>query len=242
MISSRDFLDGKLAAVFDFDGTLADTIGLWNEVDVCLAAELGVPNADPVQLHVFREEALRRYKTEENPYRCYCGDFGQKFGSTMSAEQIHARRFQISRRILKEDVRLRPGAASVLRCLRQRGFRLAVATTTRRANIEIYCNDNERIRKEIHLADVFEGFVCAEDVANIKPDPECYRKALALLRIEPQQGFAVEDTLAGVEAARAAGLECIGIREPHSERDAEKIKTLTVCYFDTHEALLNWLK
>lgn len=241
MISSLDFLKGKTAVVFDFDGTLADTIGLWNEVDVRLAAELGVPDADPNELHAFREQALRRYRNAENPYRSYCGDFGKKIGSPLSAEEIHARRFQISRRILKEDVRLRPCAASVLKRLKAGGLRLAVATTTRKANIEIYCHINERIRREIHLAEVFEGFVCAEDVSHIKPDPECYRKAMELLGIEPHQGFVVEDTLAGVEAARAAGLECIGIQERHSLQQAEAIKALTTCYFDDHAAFLNWL-
>lgn len=42
MISSRDFLRGKSAAIFDFDGTLGDTIDLWNKVDVELATELGL--------------------------------------------------------------------------------------------------------------------------------------------------------------------------------------------------------
>ena len=51
MISSRDFLRGKSAAIFDFDGTLGDTIDLWNKVDVELATELGYPGLDSRECH-----------------------------------------------------------------------------------------------------------------------------------------------------------------------------------------------
>ena len=92
MISSRDFLRGKSAVIFDFDGTLGDTIDLWNRVDVVLAGELGSPGLDPRECHAFREAALRRYKNEENPYRCYCGELGKKIGCELSAEEIHTPR------------------------------------------------------------------------------------------------------------------------------------------------------
>lgn len=136
MISSRDFLRGKSAVIFDFDGTLGDTIDLWNRVDVVLAEELGSPGLDPRECHAFREAELRRHKNEENPYRCYCGELGKKIGCKLSAEEVHARRYQISRRMLREDVRLRQGVAATLKRIKNLGLRMAVATTTRRANIE----------------------------------------------------------------------------------------------------------
>ena len=80
MISSRDFLRGKSAVIFDFDGTLGDTIDLWNRIDVVLAEDLGYPGLDPRECHAFREAELRRHKNEENPYRCYCGELGKKIG------------------------------------------------------------------------------------------------------------------------------------------------------------------
>lgn len=115
MISSRDFLRGKSAVIFDFDGTLGDTIDLWNRIDVVLAEELGYPGLDPRECHAFREAELRRHKNEENPYRCYCGELGKKIGCKLSAEEVHARRYQISRRMLREDVRLRQGAVATLK-------------------------------------------------------------------------------------------------------------------------------
>lgn len=241
MISSRDFLRGKSAVIFDFDGTLGDTIDLWNRVDVVLAEELGYPGLDPRECHAFREAELRRHKNEENPYRCYCGELGKKIGCELSAEEIHTRRYQISRRMLREDVRLRQGAAATLKRIKNLGLRMAVATTTRRANIEIYCRQNQNILNEIQLDEVFEYFVCAEDVRNIKPDPECYIRAMEYLGLPREKIFAVEDSLSGVEAATRAGLVCIGIREENSVPDAEEIRARTAFYFDDYAAFLSWL-
>lgn len=83
--------------------------------------------------------------------------------------------------MLREDVRLRQGVAATLKRIKNLGLRMAVATTTRRANIEIYCRQNQNILNEIQLDEVFEYFVCAEDVRNIKPDPECYFRAMEYL-------------------------------------------------------------
>lgn len=121
------------------------------------------------------------------------------------------------------------------------GFAMAVATTTRRANIEIYSRTNKAIRSEIHLEEVFEGFVCAEDVDHIKPDPECYVKALSLLGVAAHETFAVEDTVAGVQAARGAGLAVIGMAEPHSAADADTIRAMTDLYFEDYAAFSAWL-
>ena len=241
MISAEELLRGKTAAIFDFDGTIGDTIGLWNEVDVRLAAELGFEGSDPKEFHAFREETLKRFKDSDNPYRDYCGEFGKRIGSPLSAEEIHAKRYRISRRMLKEDVKLREGVAATLLKLKSLGLRMAVATTTRRGNIDIYCNTNERIRSELHLAEVFEGFVTAEDVERIKPDPQCYLKALELLGVRPEEAFAVEDTVAGAQAAAAAGLACIGIYEPHSAPYTDELKARTAIFFEDYAAFLLWL-
>ncbi|WHT21746.1 HAD-IA family hydrolase [Crossiella sp. CA-258035] len=56
-----------------------------------------------------------------------------------------------------------------------------------------------------------EVLVCAEDVLLSKPDPECYLRAARELGAEPGECLVVEDALAGFEAARAAGMDCVGL-------------------------------
>jgi beta-phosphoglucomutase len=61
------------------------------------------------------------------------------------------------------------------------------------------------------LADSITLIVSADDIARSKPDPEGYLIALHLLGVEPAQATAIEDSQAGVAAAKAAGVYCVAV-------------------------------
>lgn len=69
--------------------------------------------------------------------------------------------------------------------------------------------------------------VCAEDVENGKPDPECYLKAVELLEVAPERCSVVEDAPAGVEAARAAGIAVIAVATTHSTSELSDADAVT---------------
>ena len=58
--------------VFDLDGTLIDSIGVWNEVDRRLRERLGLPTRGEAERGAFREDALRRHAAAASPYLEYC--------------------------------------------------------------------------------------------------------------------------------------------------------------------------
>ena len=103
--------------------------------------------------------------------------------------------------------RLGFGARALVGALRAAGARLAIVSGARRAEIDAVLDASA-------LGGCFDAIVAAEDVTRGKPDPECYRLALARLAAAaggPVEAVAIEDAPAGLRAARAAGLRCIGL-------------------------------
>lgn len=82
--------------------------------------------------------------------------------------------------------------------------RIAIATSARRQSAW-------RMLRELALLDRFPVVVTADDVRFGKPHPEPFLTAAARLGVPPEACLAVEDSLAGVQAARAAGMACVGI-------------------------------
>ena len=81
---------------------------------------------------------------------------------------------------------------------------MAIVTTTWRANVE-------SVLEASGLAGAFEFAVTKEDVRGRKPDPEGYRLALARLKLPPDEVVALEDSPAGLAAARGAGLGVVAV-------------------------------
>ena len=105
-------------------------------------------------------------------------------------------------------VALRPGVAELMEDCRRRGLRMAIATTTSRANVDALL----RAQLGARWASAFDAVVCGEDVARKKPDPAVYVLALRGLGVDSAQALAIEDSPAGVAAARGAGIATLVTR------------------------------
>jgi len=102
--------------------------------------------------------------------------------------------------VSRGELPLRPGVAALLQDCRAAATRLAVVTTTSRCNVDALLAR--------HLGQAwaaqFAAVVCAEDAPRKKPDPQAYALALQRLGVPARATVAIEDSPAGVEAARRA--------------------------------------
>lgn len=74
-------------------------------------------------------------------------------------------------------------------------------------------------------------------VENAKPDPEVFLKAAQLLNLEPENCMVFEDAVAGVMAAKAAGMECIGIGDKDTLKMADFVIGGLYEYLDTNKLI-----
>jgi HAD superfamily hydrolase (TIGR01509 family) len=102
------------------------------------------------------------------------------------------------------DLKPLPGVMEWVRRLREQGWRQAVASSAPRKNIEV-------VLEVLGMASFFDALVSAEDVTAGKPDPQVFQKGAQRLGMPASRCIVVEDAVPGVEAARRAGMRCIGV-------------------------------
>lgn len=225
--------------IFDMDGTLIDSIGIWNQVDQALMAAMGGAAEEEMAVGRRRDAFLADHGNEENPYLSYCLFLARHCGCSWSGEKVFQKRYEISRDFLIHQVDYKKGAPEVIQRLHGLGKTLVIATTTKRANMDIYGRLNENIRSKAPLDKYFTAIYTREDVSSIKPSPEVHEKLMADLKKTREECFIFEDSLAGLMAARTAGIPAGVIYDRYSEKDRNRMVPLAEAWYDSWEDVLS---
>src|SRR5437764_4484213 len=127
------------------------------------------------------------------------------------------------RDLIRQTAAALPGSMELMRSLHEAGYLQALASSAPIENIQLI---SEVLRLERYLTALVSG----ETVPHGKPAPDIFLKAAQELHIEPSRCLVIEDAVAGVEAAHAAGMRCIAVagnRDLPGLRKAElMVKTL----------------
>ncbi|MGH7949943.1 MAG: HAD family hydrolase, partial [Candidatus Binataceae bacterium] len=200
------------AVIFDLDGTLADTETLHFDAFAEILRPRGIA--------LDRDEYFARL-IGFNDRDCFAAVL-KRHGSAADDGLIDAlvlkKAAVYQRAVAVRDV-MYPGAEEFVRQCAQR-FPLIVATGTLRAEAEM-------ILSRAGLRNLFLDIVAAEDVERGKPEPDCFAAALGrlgfLLRqrdaIQPAECMVIEDTVAGIESARAAAMRVVAVAHTTRARD-----------------------
>jgi HAD superfamily hydrolase (TIGR01509 family) len=103
-----------------------------------------------------------------------------------------------------KDIKLIPGVEGFLGELRSTGIKTAIATSASSYR-------TRRTLQLLNLEDKFAAVITGDDVAAGKPDPAVYRLAAEHLNLGSNQILVLEDAPSGVQAAKAAGMRCVGV-------------------------------
>ncbi len=182
-----------LAVVFDNDGLLLDTEPCWTVAEEALFRAHG----REFDLDAKRALVGTSPKTSAPILERLLGQPGS--GQALSDEL-----YALAVTEIANGATPRPGAIELVAALRAAGMPLAVASNSPRGHLLAGL-------RRTGLADQFTVVLGVDDVANPKPAPDLYAQACAGLDVAPADAIALEDSLPGVGAAKAAGMRVIGI-------------------------------
>lgn len=234
-------LSGKTVIIFDMDGTLIDSVGIWNKVDEELIGSIkddliAMPDEEFIQGK--RDEVLRRYSAAQYPYLEYAEYLKRQYHAVLNPEEIIKLRYDIASDYLKNKVDYKQEADVLLKKLKQAGFTLVIATTTKRSNMDVYRTVNINIRRKAPLDEYFSLIYTREDVVKIKPSPQVHETVMQKLGVSSRQCLVFEDSMVGIEAAKRAGIEVVGIYDEYSKDDAAEIEKQADYYFKDFSAVI----
>lgn len=132
----------------------------------------------------------------------------ERFDLSQSVEEMIASKKD---RFLSQihNIFLVDGFKEVLSQLKEEGYLIALASSNNRRAVD-------QIVKQFDLAKDFELTMSGEDVTHGKPHPEIFLKTAEAIGVAPANCLVIEDAKNGVEAAKAAGMKCIGLDNPNS--------------------------
>jgi HAD superfamily hydrolase (TIGR01509 family) len=184
------------AIVFDFDGVLADSEMLHLRVYRELLGPSGV--------NISTEQYFERYlgSDDEGVFQQVAIDYGLLLGDE-EIELLIAEKAQRFEALVSSSDVMYPTASACVRRLAA-AWPLGIASGARRSEIEL-------MLRGARLADAFTFIVAAGDTDHGKPAPDPYLRAADLHGVPPAACVAIEDSHAGLEAARTAGMSTIGL-------------------------------
>lgn len=202
------------ALIFDVDGTLAETEEAHRAAFNQTFAEFGLDWVWDQALYakLLRvaggKERIRAFVQRHRPETAGTG-------LDLRVAALHKRKTEIyTAHVATGAVGLRPGIARLVDQARRAGLRLAVATTTTRANVFALMAGTGL------EPDWFAAIACADDAPLKKPHPQVYHLALSRLGLPAAACRAIEDSANGVRAAQAAGIAVVMTPSLYTQDDA----------------------
>jgi len=205
------------AIIFDFDGIIADTEPIHLEAFRIVLKEMKIELSDQdyySKYLAFDDKTLFRKIIEDN---------GKDHEITVINNLIDKKHILITE-FFTSQISLFPGFEDFLELVKNR-YALSIASGALKSEIEFILN-------KFNLLSEFKIIIAADEVINCKPHPEPFIKALKKLNdihddeIKPTECLVFEDSNYGVQAAKAAGMNCIGITNSYDRNTLKKADLL----------------
>jgi beta-phosphoglucomutase family hydrolase len=190
------------AVLFDLDGTLLDN----NEVHYKAWKKYLKDNGKEISDEDFKENISGRTNQDavEHIY--------DKKMSQEEAEKYYLKKEEIYREMYKPDIKAIPGLEKFLEDLDKHDVTMAIATSGIQVNIDF-------MFEHVPIKQYFDKIINSNDIEKGKPDPEIFLKTAEELGILPENCVVFEDSIAGVQSGKAAGMKVVALTTTHTKEE-----------------------
>lgn len=212
-------LENVKAVIFDLDGTLVDSMWMWETIDVeyLKKFDLSMPEdlQDCIEGMSFSETAAY---------------FKERFSLPVSLEEIKKEWNKMAWDKYAHEVPMKAGVPAFLKYLKEKGIKTGIATSNSRELVEL-------IIKKYKAESLFDSIHTACEVKKGKPAPDIYELVARELQVEPESCLVFEDVVQGIMAGRNAGMKVCSVYDDFSRKMDEKKKELSDYYIDSFEQI-----
>lgn len=209
------------AVIFDLDGTLVDSMWIWDEIDIEFLSARGLTLPPTYQKEIegmsFTETAI------------YTKDL---FQLSETVEELKTIWNQMALEKYTKEVPLKSGAEAFLRYCKEQEISMGIATSNSKELVEAVVTTHT-------MRDYIKEIVTACEVAKGKPAPDVYLEAAKRLHVCPENCLVFEDVPMGILAGKNAGMKVCAVKDAFSLEQDEEKRRLADYYISSYEDILN---
>ncbi|MGG7164644.1 HAD family hydrolase [Clostridium ihumii] len=212
-------LENIKAAIFDMDGTIVDSMWVWDEIDENYLGKHNIEIPETLKdsiAHLSYNEVAAYFKNTFNlPYTV---DEIKEHWNDMAYEEY------------SKNIKLKPGVRTFFELLRRNNIKIALATSNSTSLLEACLKGND-------IYEYFDVITTTNEVNRGKDFPDVYLLTAEKLGVAPEDCMVFEDILPAVKGAKAANMKVVGVHDEYSTKDHEAMKELADIFINEYDEL-----
>lgn len=208
------------AVIFDLDGTLMDSMGIWRDIDIEFLSRRNL---------IFEEDLQEKIEgmsfTETAVY------FKEHYQLSESIDELKSIWNKMAENKYRYEIQPKPGALRFLDYLKDKGIKMGIATSNSPELIAA-------INAAYHLDTYMSCIVTACAVKKGKPAPDVYLEAARQLGVDPKDCLVFEDIVKGIEAGKNAGMKVCAVEDAYSAHQREEKRRISDYYIESYDEIL----
>ena len=209
------------AVIFDLDGTMTDSMWIWEEIDQDFFRQQGIPM--PKNLH---EDIEGMSFTETAQY------FIDTYHLPKTVDKVKELWNQLAMDKYVHETTLKPGLPVFLQYLREKQIKIGIATSNSRLLLDAFLEARE-------LTNVIDAITTSCDVNKGKPEPDVYLKTAEKLETDPAHCLVFEDIPMGILAGKRAGMTVCAVEDEYSASLRAEKRKLADYYITDYRQVLD---